>query len=298
MVLFMAVERLLPPRQAMLALALLLLEVMRAMQNAQSNALMAALIVLTFVALERGRGWRAAAAVGLGACVKIFPLAALTFAVPRRLAIRTGLATVLVGALLITLPLLLTSPGELAAQYRSWQAIEASETVERWFSAMELVHRVTGASLPNWIVQFSGVIVLLLPLGLRRDRWDEPRFRLLYLCSVLLFSVLFNHQAERAAYIIGFVGATIWFVTEPRAAWRTTLYGVTFVTISIMSTLVPGAWLRTPAMMTYRLALPSLAIWLVIQWALLRRAAPVATPVADLHERRVELDLDVALERG
>src|SRR5215207_7441499 len=84
MLLFVAVERLLPARRALLAIALLPLEVLRGMQNAQSNALVAALIVVAFVAMERHHAWRAALAVGLGACVKIFPLAALTFAIPRR----------------------------------------------------------------------------------------------------------------------------------------------------------------------------------------------------------------------
>ena len=112
--LFVAVERVLPPRRAQLAQALLLLEVLRGMQNAQSNALVAALIVLAFVALERQRIWRAALAVALGACVKIFPLAALTFAIPRRRAIRTGLAAAAVGAALVALPLLVLSPAALA----------------------------------------------------------------------------------------------------------------------------------------------------------------------------------------
>jgi len=90
-VLFVAVERVLPGRAGMLAMLCLLLEVLRGMQNAQSNALVAGLIILAFSALERANAWRAAGAVMLGACVKIFPLAALSFAIPRRLTLRTGL---------------------------------------------------------------------------------------------------------------------------------------------------------------------------------------------------------------
>ena len=88
--LFVAVERVLPGRPGLLALLCLHLEVLRAMQNAQSNALVAGLIILAFAALERASAWRAAAVVMLGACVKIFPLAALTFAIPRRLVFKTG----------------------------------------------------------------------------------------------------------------------------------------------------------------------------------------------------------------
>ena len=298
MALFNAVERVLPQRQALLALALMHLEVLRGMQNAQSNALVAALIILAFAASERGKSWRAAAAVAIGACVKIFPLAALTFALPRRRALRTGAAAVAVGAFLLVLPLLITTPQELLAQYRSWRGIESTDALQRWFSVMELVHRAGNTTWPNWPIQLVGTIALLVPIALRRERWDEPRFRRLYLCSLLLYVVLFNHQAERASYLIAFTGAAIWFASEPRTWWRTALFCVAMLTVPIGSTLLPGAWLRTATAMTYRLALPCLAIWLVIQRELLRREALALEIVPPLHERSVELDLDVALQRG
>ena len=281
--LFVAVERLLPGRQALVVQGALLLEVLRAMQNAQSNSLVAALIVLAFVALERGRPWRAALAVVVGACVKIFPLAALTFAIPRRRALRTGSAAAGIGVLMLAAPLLVVTPSALLAQYRSWQGVEQVDAQQRWFSVMELLHRWFGLSWPNWPVQLAGVVLLLLPLAARRERWTEHRFRLLHLCSVLLFVVLFNHQAERASYVIAFTGAAIWFASEPRAMWRSMLFAIAFVTIPLMSTLIPGAP-SSPTAMLYRLAVPMLAVWGVVQWELWQRAAP------DITERALPTD--------
>jgi hypothetical protein len=298
LLLFVAVERVLPARRALLAQALLLLEVLRGMQNAQSNALVSALIVLAFVAMERGRVWRAALSVALGVCVKIFPLAALTFAIPRRRAMRIGFATAAIGAGLVALPLVLLSPAALAAQYQSWRAVESTDALQRWFSVMELFHRITGVAVPNWPIQLVGTLALLAPLAIRRDRWDDARFRLLYLCSILLYVVLFNHQAERASYLIAFTGATIWFASGRVAGWRTWLYGTAALTIPLMSTLVPGAWLRTEAATTYRLALPCLAIWLVVQHELLRRAHSVARAATTSDQLGVDVELDVALQRG
>jgi hypothetical protein len=297
-VLFIAVERVLPGRRGMFAMALLLLEVLRGMQNAQSNALVAALILFSFAALERHRGWRAALAVARGASVKIFPLAALTFAIPRRRALRTGLAAAAVGVALVVLPLVLLSPTALAAQYGSWRGVEASDAQQRWFSVMELAYRITGASWPNWPLQLLGTVALVLPLAIRRDRWDEARFRLSYLCSVLLYVVLFNHQAERASYLIAFTGATIWFVAESRTRARSALYAVAALTIPVMSTLVPGAWLRTPAMTTFRLVVPCLAIWLVIQRDLLRAPPRTSGGAPTSDELGVPLELDIALQSG
>lgn len=246
------------------------------MQNAQSNALVAGLIVLAFVYLERNRVWRAAAAVAVGACVKIFPLAALSFALARRRVIRLGIAAAAGGLALLVLPLLLTSPATLAAQYRSWRGVESVDAEQRWFSVMELLHRWFGMDWPNWPVQLAGTLLLLAPLLLRRDRWDEFRFRLLYACSVLLYVVLFNHQAERASYVIAFAGAAMWFASTSRTRWTTALFAVAFVTIPLMSTLIPvPAIMKERTAMLYRLALPCLAIWIAIQWELLTGKEPL-----------------------
>jgi len=273
LVLFVAIERVLPGRAGLAALAVLLLEVLRGMQNAQSNALVAGLIILAYWAMERTSAWRTAAAVLVGASVKIFPLAALTFAIPRRRVKRTGMWAIALGGGLVVLPLLVTSPATLLAQYGSWRGVESIDAQQRWFSVMQLVHRWSGASWPNWPVQLVGTIVLLAPLALRRDRWDDARFRFAYLCSVLMYVVLFNHQAERASYLIAFVGATLWYVSSERARWQTWLFVTAFVTIPVMSTLIPGALFRGRNAMLYRLAGPTLAIWLVVQWELSRRAA-------------------------
>ena len=276
---FVAVDRVLPKRAAVLAQFLLVLEVLRGQQNAQSNALVAALIILAYSSLEKGQSWKTAISVALGASVKIFPLAALTFAIPRRKVFSTGWWTIVAGTALAALPLIVTSPAQLLAQYRSWQGIESVDAQQRWFSVMELLHRITGADLPNWPVQLAGTLCLLLPLVMRRDRWTEARFRFLYLCSVLMYVVLFNHQAERASYLIAFTGATLWFAGEPRAEWRSIMYGIALFTIPVMSTLVPGAIWRDQTVTLFRLALPSLAIWCAIQWALLRPAVSTPEPV-------------------
>ncbi len=223
---FYGIERVLSGRNALVAQGCMLLELLRGMQNAQSNALVAGLIVLTFSELERRNAWRAAAMAVVGASVKIFPLAALSFAIPRRRVTRTGIAAVVLGVAALLLPLLVTSPSTLVAQYHSWRAVEASDSLQRWYSVMELLHRWTGATFPNWPVQALGTLVLLAPLGFRMSRWDDTRFRFLYLASVLLFVVLFNHQAERASYLIAFLGATLWFASEPTSRLRDVLYAL------------------------------------------------------------------------
>jgi hypothetical protein len=142
---------------------------------------------------------------------------------------------------------------------------------------MELLRHWSGRDWPHWPVQAAGTLVLLAPLALRRERWSDARFRLLYLCSLLHYVVLFNHQSERPTMIIAFAGSTIWFVTEPRARWRAALYAAAWLAIPAMSTLIPGAWLRTQTAFLYRMVLPTLAIWIAIQVELWRRQASDAS---------------------
>src|SRR5690242_19402031 len=78
LLLWYALDRLLPEREATVALALLYLEVLLALQYGQSNALVAALMILAFVAFESRRQLGAASSITGGAVVKLFPLAALS----------------------------------------------------------------------------------------------------------------------------------------------------------------------------------------------------------------------------
>src|SRR6266487_2403053 len=180
LLLWYAVRRLLPERQATLALAFVYLEVLFAMQYTQSNGLVTALILLAFLALEQGRQLRAALLIGLDAFIKIFPLGAAALALfhPRRW--RFTLLFAAVGAGLALLPLVVIPPHELVAQYRSWLAIEVSDAsrVNRGDSVMQYLHQWLGMNWPNWPLQLAGTLVLLAPIAVNRERWSDRAFRL------------------------------------------------------------------------------------------------------------------------
>jgi len=218
LLLYYALTLVLEPRPALLASIIVLPDVVAALQSCSSNAQIAALMILAFAALERGRQLRGAAAIVAGAAMKIFPLAAVTFAIfhPRRW--RFALLMAMVSIIALLLPLLVTSPSTLARQYRWWAILERSDAADLAFglSAMHLVRHWTGGAWPNWPGQLGGIVVLLLPLLMRRRAWEEPAFRVAYLASLLMFAVLFNHQAERPSFVIASAGVAIWCVTPPR----------------------------------------------------------------------------------
>ncbi len=270
LLLWYALDRLLPERQATIALALLYLEVLLALQYGQSNALVAALMILGFVAFEGRRQLGAALSITVGAAVKLFPLAGLSLAAlyPRRL--RFGAIAVGVLAVAVVLPLVVIPPADLLAQYRSWHAIEAKDTLLRGYSLMHYVHSWLGVNWPNWPQQAAGTALLLLPLALRSDRWEALEFRRLFLCSLLVYSVLFNHASESPSFVVAYAGIVIWYVGSPPNPLRTALMALTLLVMVVHDVDVVPRWVKYDILVPYRIkGIPGLVAWFVMQWELL-----------------------------
>jgi hypothetical protein len=271
-------DRLLPEREATVALALLYLEVLSALHYGQSNALVAALMILAFLAFEARRQVGAAVSITGGAAVKLFPLAALSFAVfhPRRL--RFAAVFIAVFAAAVALPLVAIPVGDLLAQYRSWHTIEAKDALRRGYSLMHYAHAWFGVDWPNWPQQAAGTALLLLPLGLRPDRWASSAFRRLFLCSLLVYSVLFNHASESPSFVVAYAGIVIWYVSSPPSRLRTAIMALTLLVMVVHDVDVVPRWVKYEIFVPYRIkGIPCLVAWFMMQWELLvtpRRSGP------------------------
>ena len=234
LLLFRALTLVLEENQALLAALLVFPDLFAALQGCSSNAQVAALIIIAFAALERRRQVSGAVAIVVGAAMKLFPFAALTFAIlhPRRARFALIVLATLVIALL--LPLLVTPPSLLLQQYRWWYTLELSDAKDLAFglSVMHLVRHWVGGTWPNWSMQLPATCLLLLPLVVRRREWQHAEFRLAFLASLLMYAVLFNHQAERTSFVIASAGVAIWCVTPPAETsprWLRTLLAVSAV---------------------------------------------------------------------
>ena len=286
--LYVALGRLLGPRDAPAARAFVFLDTFGSMQNAQSNALVAALIILGFTEMARDRQLGAALAVASGTVIKIFPVAAGVIFVfhPRKLrfvALAAGC-----GAALLLAPLLVTSPSGLVAQYQSWRAVESGDALSRMHSIMQHVHKMFGVDWPNWPQQLAGLCILLLPLAMRRERFPERRFQQLFLASLLLFCVIFNHQAESPSFVIATSGVAIWFLAVDRTPLSWSLLVLVFVgTTLAKSELIPGVVRHDIVDRYYIKTVPCFVVWVVLQAQLWRRGS----------ERAEAHQLDVSLSQ-
>jgi hypothetical protein len=279
--LFVAIGMVLPRRAAMVARVIVFLDMLGSLQNVQSNALVAALIIFTFAAYERHHTALGSLAAIVGTYVKLFPLAGVSFAIFHTRKLRVGIALVLGLVAFAVLPLLVTSPATLLAQYSSWRAIGATDALKRGYSVMHVVEQLFGAGLPNWPIQLAGVLLLVAPVVIQRWRWHDWDLRRLYLCSVLVFCVIFNHLAESPTFVVGIAGAAIWFAAIARPSrWEWALLGVIVVfTILASSDVMPDA-IQRDFFDRYRFkTVPLIVLWIELQrrlwWPRVREAKPI-----------------------
>lgn len=276
--LYLTLGTVLPRRAADTARAIVFLDMLGSLQNVQSNAVVAALIIGSFAAYERRRTVLGSVAVITGAAIKIFPLAGASFAIfhPRRG--RVAVALVVAAVVMLLLPLLVTPPATIVAQYASWRAIETKDALARGFSVMEMLQLLFHRDWPNWPLQLAGVVALVAPVLARRDRWSEWSFRRLYLCSVLVFCVIFNHQAESPTFVIAIAGVAIWFTSltrRTRLDWALMAL-VVLGTILASSDAMPRV-VQRDLFDAYRVkVVPCILLWLELQRRLWARATVAA----------------------
>ncbi len=271
---YYGVTRLLPPAAARLALVLVFLDLLRTLQNSQSNALVTGLLLVAFLALERRREVTAAGAVLLGACIKVFPLGAGVMGLlgPRRQ--RFALWSATIGVVLAALPLLVLSPAAYATALREWVTVLQRDSGLQGQSVMRMLSDWFGVTSPNWIIQLVGVVLLVTP-AVAGQRWSDRAFRMRFLCSLLVFLVIFNHEAESASFIVATTGIAIWFVTSPRTWWRTTLLGLTLLGVSVPRLFFFPYQIYHDVIRAHALdAFPCVVVWVVMQVELWRWPRP------------------------
>jgi hypothetical protein len=223
---FVALRLALDPGDRLVAIQLTGLGLITTIDGTQTNGVIAALIVFAFAAFERQRLRSAATLIAGGTLIKLFPAAALAFALPRKDRWRFGMVFAAVFAGLIALPLLVTPMSTLIEQYRSWYSMGSVDALDRGASVMRLMHDLIGYDGPNWPVQLAGTALLMLPLA--RGAWSDPAHRRSFMGSLLVYSVIFNHKAEQPSYIIAVVGVAVWYAVGARTLAKTVMTGLVF----------------------------------------------------------------------
>jgi hypothetical protein len=134
--LYVALGRLLPPSEATVARVIAFADMIGSLQSAQSNALIAGLIILGYTEISRRRYAPAAAAVAVGTLVKVFPIAGASFALLAEKPNRFAMWLLVFAVALFAAPLLMASPQWLSHQYTDWLLVQRVDAGDPGFSVM------------------------------------------------------------------------------------------------------------------------------------------------------------------
>lgn len=258
-------------------------ELLTSIQNSQSNALMAALLILSFNSFENRNVMMASLFIVLGVYIKIFAVvgAALFLLYPQKLAFIGYCAMWF--ALLLVVPLLVNSPDQLIVQYRSWWRMLSEDlSISDGLSVMGWLKTWFGIAWSKNLVVLTGVILFCLPYA-RIKLYQDLTFRLLFLSSVLIWIVIFNHKAESPTFVIAMCGVGIWHFTQQKSIINWILVILAFVFTSLSPTDIFPSYVSQHWVKPYVLkAVFCIFIWFKIIYELVaKKYAPAVTSNQD-----------------
>lgn len=267
MLFFYAIKRLqVAHKLKVFVLVFALVELITSVQNSQSNGLLAGLMILSFSYFENQKTIQTAISLSLAFFIKLFGAATGLCFVFYRKRFSFLMYAVLAASVLFIIPFIIGGKEYVTNQYSHWFAlISNDQSHELNFSFKTMLEAILHTTLHSTSFLIFGIVLLLLPLA-NTKQFSNPDYRLLYLCSVLLWSVIFNHKAESPTYIIAVAGLAIVFAHQyARRNWIVVIV-IAFVLTSLSSTDLFPRYIREEFLKPYRLkALASVCLWLYIQ---------------------------------
>ena len=251
------------------AFLFLVIELVTSLQNAQSNGLMAGLIILAFVYLEKKNIAIATLCIVATIFIKIFGIVAFALFLFYPNKLKSALYTLGWILLLGVLPLILISPEQLTFLYKSWgNLLQNDHSNSIGFSVSGWLFTWFGLNLKT-VSLFVGTLLFCVPF-IHYKYFNEVRFKLLYLASILLWIVIFNHKAESPTFVIAVTGVAIWFFTQ-----EFNKLNFSFLILALLFTVLAATdlfpkFIRDDYFIPYVVkAIPCIFIWGKITWELI-----------------------------
>ena len=245
-------------------------ELMTALFMNQFNVVIAAIIILAFLLVERERDHWATLLIVIGTLVKIYGIVGIAFFLFSKHKLRFILSFAGWMLLLFALPMAISSPEYIINCYTEWigNIIEKNggnaDSLYQNISRIGMAHRISGCNFSDLFIIGPGMLLTALPF-LRFGQYRHIAFRLAALASVLLFVVLFSTGRASSSYIIALAGVALWSSSAPwkRSKWYIARMVCAFVLTSLSPSDLFPKYLRDEFVRPYALkALPCAIIWI------------------------------------
>ena len=245
----------------------------------QFNPAITAMILLSFIFVERGKEQWATLFIVLGFLIKLYPIIGLVFFLFSKNKGRFALWSAIWLVVFLALPLVLYSPSYMINSYREWfvavhnkVGLNALLDSPQDICVMGVVRRLTGnIYIPNPPFILTGALLFALPL-LRFSQYTAFKYRMQILASALIFIVIFSTGAEHPTYIIAVMGVFIWMLIQDKPYTTTNIIFLVLVLVVTglgLTDAVPK-FIRQPYIARYSMkAWPVIIIWVKIVYELL-----------------------------
>ena len=237
-------------------------DILNSLQNSQSNALVAGLIILGFGLFEQKNYFLATLCLVATFYIKIFGIVALIMLLFYPGKWKSMAYAVIWLVLLWVIPAVITGFGPLIKAYVQYvDMLKNDQSVSLGISVMGVIKSWFGLNTPKTILAITGLIIMCLPI-LNIKKFAIQSNRLLFLCAMLIWMVIFNHKAESPTFIIATSGVYIWFFSEKKSAAGIALLVLAVIFTTLSSTdLFPASW-RDGFFLPYNIkAVPCILIW-------------------------------------
>jgi hypothetical protein len=275
-VLYYAIRQL--PIKHQLQNAILILsanEMMNATSNLQSNGIMAATIILSFVYIIKQKEIKSSAMIMLGFFIKLYSITGIAFFFFSKFKKTFILSLLFWLVFLILLPLIATSPDFLIQSYKDWAealSLKSNFDITRDMhinmvdiTVQGMVKRVFDLPTLNKLYFIIPGLILFFSQYAKIKYFNHLGYRLYMLCSVMLFVIVFNTGSESPTYIIGVVPICIWYALQKKSNLIHTLFIIAIFFSSFSYSDIFTPWLRKTIMIPYALKVVGcLLIWLII----------------------------------
>jgi len=254
-------------------------ELLTALFACQINPSITAIIILSYTLIDRKQNFWAACLILLGTFIKLYGIVGLAFFFFVKEKPKFIAYCILWALIYFLLPMIFFIPEYIIRQYQEWYFSLSAKQLENaslvsWqdISIMGIVRRVTqNPTVPDLPFLLTGIILFCIPY-LRTGQYQSQKFRLMYLASTLIFTVIFSNSSESPTYIIAFTGVAIWFVIQQKPV-RSVIIAL-FIFSILLTTLAPSEiypkYIRVNYIMHYSLkALPCVLIWLFISYQMI-----------------------------
>jgi hypothetical protein len=239
--------------------------------SVQFNPIMTALILYSFIMVEKKQDFWAAFFIVLGTLVKLYGLVGLIFFLFSKN--RKTFLFSLIGwfLFLYCLPMVLSNYSFVMQTYQEWidTLIQKNQlnifSNAQDYSVMGLIRRISGQfQIPNSLIIIPSLILFSIPLWLQYPRYSYS-FKVSVLSLSLFMPVLFSTSAESPTYIIAFTGIGIWYALRMKSPKPLDLILILFAFVLIFPSFLIPDWLSENYIRKYSLkALPLSIIWLTI----------------------------------